>query len=91
MDIKLLRGEMDEVNVGILRLFERRMELSRSIAEYKAEKGLPVCDERREKEIIKYVSSISENDTREYAVELFRTLMRFSREYQSNLTNNRRQ
>ena len=43
-ELKKIRIEIDRTNRSLISLFERRMELVRSVAEYKRERGLPVYD-----------------------------------------------
>ena len=47
-DMKKLREMIDNIDDRILRLYEERMDVVRSIGEYKMEKGLPVYDAARE-------------------------------------------
>ena len=55
-ELKKIRIEIDRTNRSLISLFERRMELVRSVAEYKRERGLPVYDAAREKEVIEQCS-----------------------------------
>ena len=61
MDMKLeeYREKIDAVDEKLVALFAERMELSRSIAEYKKENGLPVLDASREKERLDRVAEQS--------------------------------
>ena len=47
------REIINEVDTEIARLFCRRMEAAKMIAEYKKEHGLPIYDAEREEEIIR--------------------------------------
>ena len=50
MKLEECREKIDAVDEKLVALFAERMELSRAIAEYKKENGLPVLDASREKE-----------------------------------------
>ena len=49
-DLNDIRKDIDAVDAEILAAFEKRIELSDQVAEYKRSKGLPVYDVEREKE-----------------------------------------
>ena len=48
IDLNKIRDEIDETDKGIVRLFEKRMELTEEVAKYKIETGKPVFDKERE-------------------------------------------
>ena len=52
MDLKDLRKEIDQTDKSIINLIAKRMETSRSIAEFKKQNNLPIKNSHREKEII---------------------------------------
>ena len=49
-DLNDIRKDIDAVDAEILAAFEKRIELSDQVAEYKRSKGLPVYAVEREKE-----------------------------------------
>lgn len=51
-DLTELRSEIDSIDRELMRLFEERMNISRQVGDYKRERGMPVFDETREKEVI---------------------------------------
>lgn len=51
-DLNSLRENLDEVDKQMVALFEKRMALSRHIAEYKKAQGLPVLDAGRESRVL---------------------------------------
>lgn len=83
-ELESARGQMNEINGRMLRLFRERMELSARIAEIKRESGLPVRDEARERDILENAAAQS-GELSPYAVRFFETLMALSREYQETL------
>ena len=50
MNMEELRGKIDAVDEELLRAFTERMDIAGDIARYKAEHGLPVLDEQRERQ-----------------------------------------
>ena len=52
MDMTDYRERIDEIDRELTALFARRMEVAAQIAAYKRENGLPVLDERRERELL---------------------------------------
>lgn len=87
MDMKLedYREKIDTVDEKLVALFAERMELSRAIAEYKKENGLPVLDASREKEKLKSAEERSPAELREYTRRLYALLFELSRDYQREL------
>lgn len=51
-EIADLRRELDEIDRELVKLFERRMAISRRVAAYKKENNLPVLDAAREEQVI---------------------------------------
>ena len=83
MDLDELRKEIDAVDAEIVKLFEKRMEISEHIAEYKQRTGTPVQDQAREKEKILKVQSLTHTEfNRNHIGELYTVLMALSRKLQ---------
>ena len=83
MDLKELRKEIDAVDAEIVKLFEKRMEISERIASYKQKAGLPVRDEAREKEKILKVQNLTHTEfNKAHIEELYTALMSLSRKLQ---------
>lgn len=55
MDLIDLRKRIDEIDGKIIPLLLERMGISKEVAEYKVKNGMPVLNEKREKEILKNV------------------------------------
>lgn len=87
MDLKELRKEIDAVDAEIVKLFEKRMEISERMAACKQKAGIPVRDEAREKEKILKVQSLTHTAFgREHIEELYTVLMSLSRKLQEEKT-----
>ena len=52
MDLSQLRQQIDTIDRQIVDLYEKRMDVSRQVAEYKIETGKKVFDKQREQEKI---------------------------------------
>ncbi|MFA5524233.1 MAG: chorismate mutase [Tissierellales bacterium] len=52
-DLSKLRQEIDTIDNELIVLFERRMEVSKKVADYKRDNKLPIFDASRENIIIK--------------------------------------
>lgn len=86
-DLKDIRTEINETDKKITELFEKRMDLSKEVAEYKIANSLPVFDSKREEEKLKSIRSLVKNKLYEdWAVKLINDLMLYSKEYQRKLT-----
>ena len=83
MDLSEIRKQLDECDGEIVKLFEKRMQLSEEVAASKLESGKGVLDKDREKEKLAKVSSMVSGELNEEGVkELFRLLMSMSRKLQ---------
>ncbi len=68
-------------------LFERRMQMSAVIGDYKRKHALPVLDSQRERELTEKNLSYIKNDMlKPLYIEFLTKLMALSREYQSEMT-----
>ena len=85
MKLEEYREKIDTVDEKLVALFAERMELSRAIAEYKKENGLPVLDASREKEKLDMAAEQSSEELREYTRRLYTLLFELSRDYQREL------
>ena len=85
MELSELREEIDQIDTELTRLFLRRMEVSRQIAEVKAAKGLPIRNAAREAAVLESVSAAAPTELKTSVRALYTEIMRLSREYQSQL------
>ena len=51
-DLKFYRDKIDEIDSQLVDLFEERMEIVLTIADYKKENNIPIFNESREQEVI---------------------------------------
>ena len=86
MDLADLRVKIDEIDEQIVDLYEKRMDISRQVAEYKIETGKQVFDKKREEEKLRKVKSLTHNDFNSHGIEeLFEQIMSMSRKLQYQL------
>ena len=86
LDLKSIRGEIDQIDEEIVRLFEKRMDLCRNVAEYKIATGKPVLDRQREQEKIETLTALTDNNFNAHGIEeLFQQIMAMSRKLQYKL------
>lgn len=83
MDLSELRAQIDEIDEQIVRLYERRMDISSQVADYKIETGKKVFDREREIAKLSKVKELTHNDfNRQGIQELFEQIMSMSRKLQ---------
>ncbi len=83
MDLEEIRKQLDECDMEMLKLFEKRMDLIDKVADSKIASGKAVLDKQRENEkIAKVVSMVHGDINEEGARELFGLLMSMSRKLQ---------
>ena len=86
IDLNKIRDEIDETDKGIVRLFEKRMELTEEVAKYKIETGKPVFDKEREISKLKKLRGETSNEFNAKGIqEVFQQMMSISRKRQYQL------
>ena len=80
------RREINEIDMEMAKLFERRMKACESVANYKMSHALPVLDVAREAEVIALgAERVKDSVLREYYVSFLKDVMKTSRAYQTRL------
>lgn len=82
MEIKELREQIDIIDDELVRLFAKRMDISKQVAEYKKENNLPIHVPAREREILQEVAKKSGADLSDYTRVLYSMIFELSRSYQ---------
>lgn len=85
MDLMQLRKSIDDIDNQLVSLFAGRMELASQIAACKKERGLPVLDEKREREKLAQIAALCPEQYRDYAAQLYTKIFELSRSYQQTL------
>lgn len=85
-----LREEINLIDEELVKLFEKRMNVSVKIAEYKIDNNIPVFNEEREKEVIqRNMTYLSDETLKEYGEQFLNSIMGLSRTRQNELINNK--
>ena len=87
MDLQTYRQEIDEIDRGLVDLFQRRMDVSANIAKYKAEHKLPVYDPARERQKLYELSGMVKEGREAYVTALYSLLFELSRCDQERILN----
>ena len=82
MDIQELRGQIDQIDDELVRLFCQRMEVAAQIAAYKKEHNLPILVPAREREKLQDVAAKAGPEMANYTRVLYSMLFELSRSYQ---------
>lgn len=86
MELNEAREMINEIDVEMAKLFEKRMGAVREIAEYKSARGLPVEDKQREQSLIENMSgNIKDEDVRPFYVSFLQNTMDVSKNWQHSL------
>ena len=84
MNLQEIRKSVDDVDNEIVRLYKKRMSLCDEIGEYKKKNNMPIYDPVREKEKLKILCSLADdNSDRQEIEELFSHIMLMSRKRQA--------
>ena len=77
------REIINEVDAQMAELFKKRMRAAELVYEHKKEFGLPILDEKREKEVIEQNAARIEDEVlKEYYIDFLKNMMSISRAYQ---------
>ena len=88
MDLSDYRKEIDEIDEEMTRLFEKRMDVSVKVAEYKIKNKLPIFNGGREAEVIhKNVKRLKNSNYESLIRKYFNHLMELSRALQQRRFN----
>lgn len=81
-----IRKRINAIDSQMVELFEKRMEESRKVLEYKMANSLAISDPAREAEVIRLNSTkVSDDTIREYYINFEQNLMDLSKAYQRRL------
>ncbi len=81
-----LRLRLDGIDREMVALFEKRMDISRRVAEAKKAKGLPVLDQSREEQVLlSRCGYLTDTSLTEETRALYQEIMRLSRGVQEKL------
>ena len=84
------RKEIDAIDIQIAQLFEKRFRIVKDIIDYKIENRLPILDSGREAQIIETnCDHIEDDDIRYYFRKMYTDMIELSREYQTDILNNK--
>ena len=82
-DLSQCRAELDVIDAQLVWLFEKRMQVSREVANYKHANNLNILDTSREQAVLdSRTAQIQDTYLKNPAADFFRELMRLSREEQ---------
>ncbi len=86
-DLNECRKRIDEIDGTLIALFEERMEIATSVADYKIKNNLPIFNKERENQVIeKNLSKIKNKDIKKYGEKMLHCLMDLSKDYQRALS-----
>ncbi|MEG6522457.1 bifunctional chorismate mutase/prephenate dehydratase [Desulfotomaculum sp. 1211_IL3151] len=89
MNLNELRKDITEIDVQLVQLFIKRMNLAAEIAKSKIQNNQPVLDHAREREVLNLVAELAGEKMESYSKRLFNTLFDLSRAYQNQLFSNK--
>ena len=81
-DLSHLRSSIDEIDLQLLDLIERRLKIAESVAAYKKENNLGIIDSNREASLLKRIQSLSSDDLADLNVDIFKAIIRASCKHQ---------
>lgn len=88
MDLKEIRDRISDIDTAMAGLFAERMKAAGEVARYKLERGLPIEDLERERQLIEEKSAlIDDEETRDLYIRFLQTTMDISKSLQYRVMN----
>ena len=84
-ELEKLRQDIDGIDGELVELFRRRMEVTRRVGEYKRERGIPVLDQARERQVLRNKGELAGEELRPAVITLYQTILALSRRQQRDL------
>lgn len=85
-ELELLRKEIDEIDSEIIKLYEKRMGVVKSVIKYKVENNIPVLDKSREGNMLeKNLKKIENEDYKKYYQDVLNGYLKASKDMQNDL------
>ena len=84
-ELQTLRQNIDEIDSQLVELFCRRMDVTRRVGEYKRERGIPVLDQARERQVLQNKGELAGDELRPAVITLYQTILALSRRQQRDL------
>jgi chorismate mutase/prephenate dehydratase len=84
-DIQKLRTDIDDIDHEIVKLFDTRMKLAKSVGDFKRENNMSILDPAREQSVVDGAVDLVDPNLRGEVTLLMRSLMALAREYQRSL------
>ena len=85
MELSEIRGQINEIDDQLVKLFAERMNLSAQVAEYKKAHNMPIFVPAREREILLKVAGQAGPEMGNYARVLYSMIFELSRSHQNKL------
>ena len=86
LDLNEIRKEIDEIDAGIVDLYEKRMNLCKNVAKYKIENNIPILDSSRELVILeKNLAKIKNPEYRKYYDTVLKGYLTASKDMQKDI------
>lgn len=83
MNLEECRKEIDIIDKELVELFVKRMNVAKSVAEYKRETGKAVYDSERERNLLEKVEETAGEEFGDYTRRLYSSILELSRNYQN--------
>ena len=83
MNLEECRKEIDSIDKELVELFVRRMNVAKSVAEYKKENGKAVYDAERERKLLEKLEENAGEEFGDYTRRLYSSILELSRNYQT--------
>ncbi len=86
-DLNYYRNELDIIDLEMQELFKKRMQIVKKIANYKVQNNLTTYDKVRENTQLENIVQNKDKIVSSYYPEVFKSILKVSKDYQKDLTN----
>lgn len=88
--LEILRNELDNIDLEIIKLYEKRMEIVKKVINFKINNNLPILDSSRESKMLENnLQKINNLEFKKYYEDVLNGFLKASKDLQKDILNNK--
>ena len=88
--LEVLRNKLDNIDLEIIKLYEKRMEIVKDVINFKINNNLPILDSSRESKMLENnLKKINNQEFKKYYQDVLSGFLKASKDLQKDILNNK--
>lgn len=88
--LEVLRTKLDDIDLEIIKLYEKRMEIVKDVINFKINNNLPILDSSRESKMLENnLKKINNQEFKKYYQDVLNGFLKASKDLQKDILNNK--